>query len=48
MGDCTTLTLLQSASSSSATISGRPVEMPWPISATGCWMVIVPSGAIET
>ena len=45
---CATFTLAQSASSSSATISGMPVRTPWPISERWQTMVTVPSGAIET
>src|SRR6516162_3534075 len=41
-------TWLQSQSSSSATIIGRDVLMPWPISGFFATMVTVPSGAMET
>ena len=43
-----TFTLAQSASISSATISGIPVRTPCPISERWQTMVTVPSGAIET
>ena len=41
-------TLLQSASSSSATINGSDVSEPCPISAAGDMMAIVPSVEIVT
>ena len=41
-------TLFQSASSSSAMMSGSAVIDPWPISVAADMMVIVPSGAIDT
>src|SRR5215470_19247553 len=41
-------TWLQSQSSSSATIIGRDVLTPWPISGFFATMVTVPSGAMET
>src|SRR6266853_3156552 len=41
-------TWLQSQSSSSATIIGSDVFMPWPISGFLDTMVTIPSGAIET
>ena len=47
-GACTTLTRAQSASISSATIIGRLVRTPVPISARCATMVTMPSGAIET
>ena len=47
-GACTTRTRLHSASSSSATIFGRLVRTPWPISERATTMLTVPSGAIET
>ena len=47
-GACTTRTLLQSASSSSATIIVTPVRTPWPISARWQVMVTIPSGAMAT
>ena len=43
-----TFTLDQSASISSATISGMPVRTPCPISERWHTMVTVPSGAIDT
>ena len=47
-GACTTRTLLQSASSSSATIIGMPVRTPWPISARWQVMVTMPLAAMDT
>ena len=46
VGARATRTLLQSASSSSATIIGIAVHTPCPISDLADWMVIVPSGSI--
>src|SRR5690349_6985852 len=46
-GACTTFTLDQSASSSSATISGNEVLMFWPSSGFGERIVMIPSGAMD-
>ena len=45
-GGSTGLTFDQSASSSSAMMTGTVVKVPCPISATGDTMVMVPSGAM--
>ena len=47
-GACTRRTRAQSAPISSATINGRPVRTPVPISARWATMVTIPSGATAT